>query len=518
MQTPGPSAPPTGCGFGWLPVATMTASGLPCEHPLGAHLGLQHHLDPGLLHLLLLVADDDPELVAAGPLHGGAHLAAEGVAAIEQGDLMAAPAGHLGRPHAGRAAADHGDLLLHRGRFQAPLPPGLLAADGRVLHAADALVHADAADAPLVAGDAVAQIVQPPFLGLLGQVGVADQRPAHADHVGLAGGQHFFGHHRVIDAAGAEDRDLELLAHPGGERNGVAQGGVHGAFDQVEVVKGGDGEVHEIDQAAGLEGGADLLHLGEIETAGDHLVGAHAHAEGEVLADRLAHRLDEHQGRPQAVLQAAAELVLAVVGQGREELAGQARMAELQLDAVEAPLAHVLGAEGKIAGDLFDVLDLHRLGGLAEEDVGNRRGGPDRPAGETAVPLLAVVVELGEDLGVVLMDVVGDLLEPGDHLGVVDVDQLLVGHVGGMHRQFLGDDQTGPPLGAFAPVVHLALAGEVAHRQVGQVRLEGDAVLHLRPAEFEGRKQIREHHDWDSCLWSITTSMGCSGAIRPPIP
>jgi len=69
------------------------------------------------------------------------------------------------------------------------------------------------------------------------------------------------------------------------------------------------------------------------------------------------------------------------------------------------------------------------------------------------------MVQLGEDLRIVLVDVVGDLLEARDDLGVVDVDQLLVGHVRRVNAHLLGDDEPGAPLGTLAPVVHLPFAG-----------------------------------------------------------
>ena len=163
------------------------------------------------------------------------------------------------------------------------------------------------------------------------------------------------------------------------------------------------------------------------------------------LPGRLAHRGNKLERRPHPVLQRAAVLVAAKVGQGRQELPGQTGMAELELDAVEAAFTGMDGALGKIAGHLLDILRLHLLRRLTEEDVGHGRRCPDRQPGDAAVPLLAVVVQLGEYLGVELVDVIGDLLETGDHLGMVHVDQLFVRHVGRMDAHLLGDDQARLP-------------------------------------------------------------------------
>src|SRR6185369_1338465 len=83
-------------------------------HHLRGNLGPQFHLDPGLVHLVFFIPDDDAELVAAGPLHGGYHLPPQGLPLIEEGDIVSPAAGHLGGPHAGRTAADDHHLLLYR--------------------------------------------------------------------------------------------------------------------------------------------------------------------------------------------------------------------------------------------------------------------------------------------------------------------------------------------------------------------------------------------------------------------
>ncbi len=97
---------------------------------------------------------------------------------------------------------------------------------------------------------------------------------------------------------------------------------------------------------------------------------------------------------------------------------------------------------------------------------------------------------------------------------MVDVNQLFVGHVGRMNRQLLGNDETGSPLGPLSPVIHLAFTGQVFLSQVGQVRLEGDTVLHLHLADLQGRKQILKHHDENSRLMFI--EQACDDLTRQP--
>ncbi len=104
------------------------------------------------------------------------------------------------------------------------------------------------------------------------------------------------------------------------------------------------------------------------------------------------------------------------------------------------------------------------------------------------------MVQLSEDLGVVLVDTVGYLPETGDHLAVVDVDELLVGPVGGVNAHLFGDDETGSPPGPLPPVVHLGVAGETVHGQIGQVRLKGDPVFNLHLADLQGGEERGKHH------------------------
>ncbi len=61
-------------------------------------------------------------------------------------------------------------------------------------------------------------------------------------------------------------------------------------------------------------------------------------------------------------------------------------------------------------------------------------------------------------LAVELVHVVGDLAKARDHLGVEDLDELLVGRVRGVDAHLLGDDQADAALGPLPPVVHVALA------------------------------------------------------------
>ena len=140
---------------------------------------------------------------------------------------MASPAGHFCGPHSAGTTANDEHFLLHRRFYKSSFTPQFFLTDGRVLDAAEKFVDPHTADAPLVVCDAVADVVRASFKGFFRHKRIADQRTAHPYHVGLTGSQHFFGHNRIVYAPGAEDRQLELLTHPGSERNGVAERSMH---------------------------------------------------------------------------------------------------------------------------------------------------------------------------------------------------------------------------------------------------------------------------------------------------
>ena len=132
---------------------------------------------------------------------------------------------------AGRSGAHDNDLFgfLARGECvpsQGPLIPG-----GRRLQAADSPAEGDPADAALVAGDALADVLLPALAGLVGQFRIGDQGPDHVDHIPLSVLQDFFGQAGIIDAVGGVDRKFHYRPDPGRQGQGIGQRGVHGPFD-----------------------------------------------------------------------------------------------------------------------------------------------------------------------------------------------------------------------------------------------------------------------------------------------
>ncbi len=122
---------------------------------------------------------------------------------LEERHRVAAPRERHRRLHPGRPAA--GDDPASRGsagRDERAQPS--LATGRRIDRAADRQPLEDAADAALVAADAVDDLVLAALLHLVRELRVGDLRARHRDHVGLARGEDLLGERRVLDPADGE--------------------------------------------------------------------------------------------------------------------------------------------------------------------------------------------------------------------------------------------------------------------------------------------------------------------------
>src|SRR6185369_14681811 len=102
------------------------------------------------------------------------------------------------RLHATGTAAGNQNATLLRGRLQGTV--GEFAAGLRMLDAGDRVAHVEMADTGLIAGDAGADVIELASLGLARHLRIADQRPGHADHIGLAAGDDLVTILRLVDA------------------------------------------------------------------------------------------------------------------------------------------------------------------------------------------------------------------------------------------------------------------------------------------------------------------------------
>jgi len=192
------------------------------------------------------------------------------------------------------------------------------------LHAADGVAHAHAADASLVAGNTLPDVVRSIFTGLVGQLRIRDQSPHHVDHVALTFLQDLFSQVGIVDAVGGIYGQAHHGANTRGQRGRISQRRVHGAFHQEKVVKRTQTDIDEIDFSGLLQPDGDAFGL----LVGDaavrvHLVGIQPNSQGKAITDNSSDRIDHLQGKSHPVVKTAAIGIASMVGGRRQELPDQ---------------------------------------------------------------------------------------------------------------------------------------------------------------------------------------------------
>ena len=149
------------------------------------------------------------EVVPPGGFQNEVQLAAEPGALFEEDDLVASHGGCAGGFHSGRASAGNDDLFLLRGGGQdAPL---FLSTGHGVVDAADAQADEDVPGAALVGAYTVAYLLGAAFTGLVGEVRVGDEGTDHANQVDDTVSEELLGEGGGVDAACAQDGQVDQL-------------------------------------------------------------------------------------------------------------------------------------------------------------------------------------------------------------------------------------------------------------------------------------------------------------------
>ncbi len=201
------------------------------------------------------------------------------------------------------------------------------------------------------------------------EVRVAEHLAAEHHGVRAALGDDGLGLRRLGDEAHGVERDLRVLLHVLGEGHLVA--GRDGDRDPGRVAARGD--VEEVGAVlggpAGDRRGLLLVPAGVARPVGR----GEAHQQRHV-GDLGAHGVDhlEQQARP--VLQAAAELVVAVVAQRREELVHEVAVRGVDLEHVESGVDRAAGGRGEVVDDLPEARGVERDGRAVTGERLGRRG------------------------------------------------------------------------------------------------------------------------------------------------
>ena len=386
--------------------------------------------------------------------------------------LMAPLGGGDGGLHAAHAPAGHQHPLLRRGRaleHALVFPPdqGVQGADaGLGLHPLR-----QAGEAAHAAQDLVGAVLD----HLPGQLRVRQQSPAHGHHVRLPAFDDLLQHIRLVQGPDGRHGDADVLFDLRGEADVAAPVHIHGGVGLVEaVLVGPGGDVEQVDLA--LHQLRQFDGLPEVVAAGEALLGADAQLDGEVRPHGGADGVQNLQHQSGPVRAAAPVFVRAGVGGGRVELFQQPAVAGVDQEHVEARPLH----QGRrLAVGLHDLPDHLPGHGDHPASVGHHlvHGAvfylvpvPFPRAGVHGAEF-APVGQLDAGGGPVAADGPGQLGEPGQHVGVAQVDAASVAAAGGIvhHRLPHGDEGRAP---------------------LGPQLIEGDGVL----GEQALRRQLRVAH------------------------
>ena len=133
------------------------------------------------------------------------------------------------------------------------------------------------------------------------------------------------------------------------------------------------------------------------------------------------------------------------------------------------------------------VLQFHRLGGLAKNDVGDGRRPPDGLAGNGPAGLKTMMIQLRKDGHIERVDGRCQPLVIGDDLGAVAFDHGLPGSVIGVDRQFAQDDQAAFAFGSSPIVGDVVVRESSALSEIGPMCQKTDTIPELCLAYRQGR-------------------------------
>lgn len=365
-----------------------------------------------------------------------------------------------------------------------------------------ALFLADLIDAAVIAGHTHAHQIAAPFGELVGRLGIGDQLARHTDQICLTRTDQRIaalrrnaskGHHRHLD--GILQRHInpaEVLT-------------IHrrGRYLHPVAGKGPSVRIEVVDKSCGFESGRDLQSVVRVVAKRRELVDAHAHAERRV-ANLALDRFHNFHGKPEPVLEISAIPVGPPIKVGGDERSQQAIMRDLDLHPVKTGFHEVTGAGRKAGYDSFDVLLVHRLGGVMARWLGHlcRRPHDVRRVFQRRVPAMG---QLPEDARSVQMRSVGNAPQARHDGGVPSVDETSGHLAGGVHGLTFHDNQSHPAASPLLMIGAKVIGRHAVQRSEGRkVRLKHDPVSQTDPGNRKGAQQMCETCGAALSLWRVS--------------
>ena len=278
---------------------------------------------------------------------------------------------------------------------------------------------------------------------------------AHGHEVLHAVGQELLRHSRLPDGGYADDGDVHVVFDSLDELPPPALGIGNRFYAGNASFVQAHGYINKVN-AHGLQSHGDLHAVLDVDVVLSNtsliqeFLYTEADTDGEIGAAGFADAGNDLRDHPQAVLKAAAVLILPLIGIGRQKLLEQIAVGGVKLHTITARLLYPSRASHKLGNELLDLFGRQGAGVLLKVFAGNGRGGDNRlPAGERSDRFPAWVMELDEDFSPVLMDHRGQPGHTGD-MAVLGDGQLphQSGTMDIIDPGDLRDDQAGSAHGA----------------------------------------------------------------------
>ena len=363
-----------------------------------------------------------------------------------------------------------------------------------VYRAVDADVVGKAvADAADVAGDALSQAVLAAARHLVDPLRLRDKASAHADEIGHAVVYQLLGKLRSSDVAHCDDGLSECLFHLLRISGAPAVLKVH----EVELILYGavEREGYVVDVNVLVPVFEYLQCILEGVAAGDHIVRGDADAYGEVFPDTSANLLKHEPSHAGAVLDAAAEFIIALVVYRGCELAYEIGMSAVDFHGVKACRDRACRRVAEAFDGVHDLVLGHRPRDGTAGLVGFAGSAQALHAGALGDCPRAGVVYLKGGTCAVGMDALDETAKAGDVAILVDADLRRAVQSLLVHTCVFNDYKPRAALGALLIVADVVV-GDIAELPA-HVAAHGehrDAVLHGHTLHSQRRENRRIFH------------------------
>ncbi len=262
-------------------------------------------------HLPIEKVDDVPDLRSAGWNGGQAQKAAHVAFLLTKHNLVPAARGNTGQGHAGRPGPHDQNLFGTAGFvifFQQ-----ILTAHLGIDHAGARLQGQYSMDAAQAAADAGPHIRQVAGDGLVGQLGIGQERTTHGDSIGLAFLDQAIGQLGAFDTPDPDNRNVDHRLHGGRQVDETAVVDIHGRDRQLPGTVHAGGDMQVVGSVF-LQNGRQAEGIVQGPAAFDVVITVDTHPHRKIRCGFGFDIMQQFQDKANPVLEGPAVFIFALVG------------------------------------------------------------------------------------------------------------------------------------------------------------------------------------------------------------